>query len=166
MERQGRRAKIRALDFVDIILSDEKLLLALEHGEWDQFAVRLEIALVESKIVKDENLQAHRKMTKLMYDHIRLALNNKGASSKRNNEKLAILGQAVQWIANPRKSVLKLFHHDDVLEFFERILVRVFCKDELASRMLMIHASNFTSLRHFRMLKDFSVAGRLRFVSL
>jgi hypothetical protein len=40
MEKQGRRAKVRVLKFVDTILGDERLLLALEHGEWDTCLMR------------------------------------------------------------------------------------------------------------------------------
>jgi hypothetical protein len=39
--------------------------------------------------------------------------------------------------------------------------VRTYCKEEVATRMLLIHAANFHSLRHLRMLKDFSVSGKI-----
>jgi len=84
-----------------------------------------------------------------------------GAAAARNNEKIAVAAQFLQSIASPRRSLLKIFRREDVLELFERILVRVYCREETVSRILTIHASNFHSLRHLRMLKDFSVAGRI-----
>ena len=50
---------------------------------------------------------------------------------------------------------------DEVLELFERILVRAYNKEETVTQMLTIHAANFHSLRQLRMLKDFSIAGRI-----
>lgn len=161
MEKQGRKAKVRTLKFVDIILGDERLLFALEQGEWTQCATRLEIAFVKSQIIPEECVLHYRKMVRFLVNHIQTAMANNGGAAERNNEKIVLLAQIVQWIAAPRRSVLKFFRDDNVLELFERILVRVFRKEELASRMLMIHASNFQSLRHFRMLKDFSTSGRL-----
>jgi hypothetical protein len=57
--------------------------------------------------------------------------------------------------------MLKILLRPDVLDLFERILVRVYCREEQASQILNIHASNFHSLRHLRLLKDFSVAGKI-----
>ena len=172
MEKQGRRAKARLLMFADTLLGDERLLFALEQGDWDKCAIRLEMALVKSKIVEKENLLYYRKAASFVHRHWKLIIsgdalageaNSKlGGAAARNNEKLALLAQFVQWIAAPRRSLLKLFERNDVLEVFERILVRVFHKKEemASSRMLVIHASNFHSLRHLRLLKDFSTSGR------
>jgi hypothetical protein len=161
MEKQGRRAKIRVLNFVDTLLGDERLILSLEQGDWEGALVRLELALVKSKIIEKENLIYYRKAAAFIYSHLQLAVSSDGGAATRNNQKLAALAKAVQWIASPRRSVLKIFERNDVLDFFERILVRVFDKEELASRMLVIHASNFHSLRHLRLLKDVSTSGRL-----
>lgn len=157
MEKQGRKAKIRVLQFVDIVVGDEKLLFALEQGEWDLSIARLEIALVKSKIIPEESLFYYRKTAQFVLDHIQSSAT--GSAAARNNEKLAVLAQLVQSIASPRRSILKVFRRDEVLELFERILVRVFCKEEKAARTLTIHAANFHSLRHLRMLKNFSVSG-------
>jgi hypothetical protein len=161
MEKQGRRAKIRVLKFVDTILGDERLLLAMEQGEWDQCALRLESAIIHARILDEKGLEQYRKIAKFGFDHLQMAMSTNGSAAARNNEKLAFLAHAVQWIASPRRSLLKLISGNDVLELLERILVRVFYNEELASRMLTIHASNFHSLRHLRLLKDFSVAGRI-----
>jgi hypothetical protein len=161
MEKQGRKAKIRVLKFVDTILGDERLLFAMEQGEWDQCALRLEIAIIYAKILDEKGLEQYRKIGRFVFDHLQMAMAADGSAAERNNAKLAFLAQAVQWIASPRRSILKLIRGNDVLELLERILVRVFYNEELASRMLTIHASNFHSLRHLRLLKDFSVAGRI-----
>lgn len=161
MEHQGRRAKVRVLKFVDKILGDERLLFALEQGEWDRCLARLEIALVEAEVIKEENLSYYRKAAKFVYDHVQMSMGGDGGAATRNSEKLALLARFIQSLASPRRSVLKIFCRDDMLELFERILVRAYYKEEVATRMLTIHAANFHTLRHLRMLKDFSVAGRI-----
>jgi hypothetical protein len=66
----------------------------------------------------------------------------------------------LQLLASPRKAILRLFLEDYFLDILERVLVRVFGTQESASRMLTIHSSNFHTLRQFRMLKDFTIAGK------
>lgn len=161
MEQQGKRAKAKVIKFVDTILGDERLLIALEQGDWDRFVKQLEAAFVHAKILERENLVYYRKTLHFLYNHVRVTLSNNQGAARRSSEKIAVLAKVVQWIAAPRRSVLKLFERDDILDLFERILVRVFHKEELASRKVMIHALNFHSLRHLRMLKDFSTSGRL-----
>jgi hypothetical protein len=161
MEKHGRRAKTRVLRFVDTILGDEKLLFAMEQGEWDQCVSRLEIALVKSKIIQEQSLFYYRKTGQFIYEHIKASVSHEGGAASRNNEKLALLGQALRSIASPLRSILKILLRPDVLDLFERILVRVYCREEQASQILTIHASNFHSFRHLRMLKDFSVAGKI-----
>jgi hypothetical protein len=161
MEKQGRRAKIRLLRFVDNIVKDDALLLALEQGDWDRCAERLEFALVKAKIIDEANREHYHKTAKFVFEHFAAASTNGGSAAARNNEKLAQLAAIVQWIASPRRSILKLFLQTGVLDIFERILVRVFHKEEVASRFLSIHASNFHTLRHFRILKDMTISGAL-----
>jgi hypothetical protein len=161
MEKQGRRAKVRLLRFVDTIVKDDALLLALEQGDWDRCAERLEFALVKAKILDEANREHYHKTAKFVFDHFAAASTKSGSAAARNNEKLAQLAAAVQWIASPRRSILKLFLQTGVLDIFERILVRVFYKEEVASRMLSIHASNFHTLRDFRILKDMTISGAL-----
>lgn len=161
MEQQGRKAKVRVLKFADKILGDERLLFALEQAEWDKCLARLEIALVEADIIEEPNLFYYRKAAKFLYDHAQMALGVDGGAATRSTEKLAIFAYLVQSMASPRRSFLKVFCRDDVLECFERILVRAYYKEEVATRMLTIHAANFQTLRHLRILKDFSVSGRI-----
>jgi hypothetical protein len=161
MEKQGRRAKVRLLRFVDRIVQDDTLLTAMEQGDWDRCGEQIEFAMVKAKIIDEENREHYHKTAQFVYNHFAAASSRSGGAAARNNEKLAKLAMAVQWIAAPRRSILKLFLEDGVLDILERILVRVFHKEDVASRMLSIHASNFHTLRQFRMLKDFTIAGKL-----
>ena len=161
MEQHGRQAKVRLWKFVDAILGDERLIFAIEQGEWDQCALRVESALVKSEIIDEANVIYYRKTATFLFAHLQEAMSNEGGAATRNNEKLAIFAFLIQSMAAPRRSILKIFYRSDVLDLFERILVRVFQKEEWASRLLAIHASNFQSLRHLRMLKDLSTSGRL-----
>ena len=161
MEKQGRRAKVRLLRFVDRIVQDDSLLTAMEQGEWDRCGEQIEFAMVKAKIIDEENREHYHKTAQFVYNHFAAASSRNGGAAARNNEKLAKLAMAVQWIAAPRRSILKLFLEVGVLDILERILVRVFQKEDVASRMLSIHASNFHTLRQFRMLKDFTIAGKL-----
>lgn len=160
MEKQGRRAKVKLLRFVDIIVQDEALLQAVEQGEWGRCAEQLENALVRAKII-DENSREHYHKTGLfIYNHFASATSQSKGAAARNNEKVARFLMFVQMLAAPRKTLLRLFLRDSFLDVLERILVRVFSNQESASRMLTIHSSNFQSLRQLRMLKDFTIAGK------
>jgi hypothetical protein len=90
-----------------------------------------------------------------------LLLANKRGAASRNTEKLALFAKFVQTMASPRRSLFKFLCQDSVLELFERILVRAYYKEDVATRMLTIHAANFHTLRHLRMLKYFPISGRI-----
>ena len=161
MQKQGRRAKVRLLRFVDIVVQDDILLSSIELGEWEKCGEQVEIALVKSRILDEESREHYHKTALFIYNHFAMASAGSGSAAARNNEKLQKFAAALQWMAAPRKFMLKLFLKDEFLDMLERLLVRVFQKEDIASRMLSIHSSNFKSLRHFRMLKDFTVAGKL-----
>ena len=161
MQRQGKRAKVRLLRFVDIVVQDDILLSSIERGEWEKCGEQVEMALVKSRILDDESREYYHKTALFLYNHFAMASASSGSAAERNNEKLEQLASALQWMAAPKKFMLKLFLKDEFLDMLERILVRVFQKEDIASRMLSIHSSNFKTLRQFRMLKDFTVAGKL-----
>ena len=161
MEQQGRRAKIKVLRFADSILLDELFVSAACRGDWEQCLLRIENSMVKAKIIDEASCVHYRKTARFLYEHLVLFSSRESSAAARNNEKLALLAKVVQFFASPKRSFLKVLKSDTVLEILERILIRVFCREKEASRTLMIHASNFKSLRHFRMLKDLSVAGRL-----
>eukprot|EP00934_Nitzschia_sp_Nitz4_P008332 Nitzschia sp. Nitz4//scaffold43_size134323//59252//64701//NITZ4_003299-RA/size134323-processed-gene-0.11-mRNA-1//1//CDS//3329551948//8322//frame0 len=160
MEKQGRRAKIRVLRFVDTVVQDEVLLLSLEQGDWKKCGERLEEALVTAKIVDEESREHYHKTAQFIYNHFAHANSRNGTVAARNNAKLARLGTTIQFVAAPRRSILRVLIDDKVMDALERVLVRVFDSEKVASQMLSIHASNFHTLRHFRLLKDFTIAGK------
>ena len=161
MEKHGRRAKVRLLRFVDIIVQDDVLFLALEQGDWTRCAQQFESAIVEANIIDEQSREHYRKTAQFLYNHFSSATSRSNGAADRNNEKMAQFLMAIQLFAAPRKALLELFLRDSVLEMLERIFVRAFSKDEVASRMLNIHCSNIQTLRQFRMLKDFTIAGKL-----
>ena len=160
MEKQGRKAKVRLLRFVDTIVQDEILLMAMEHGYWSKCGEQLEMALVKSKIIDEESREHYHRTAQFIYNHFKNIVDKNGNAAARNNEKLAHIAMAIQCFAAPRRSLLRLLVEDWVLDTLERVLVRVFDKEQVASQMLSIHASNFHTLRQFRMLKDFTIAGK------
>ena len=157
VQKHGNRAKVLIIRLVDIIVSDEKLLLALEHGEWDTCIARLEEALVQARIIDEESRENYHKTIEFVINHF---TPNKGAAA-RNNRRLANFGIVLKYFASPRRSILALLCHDTTLEILQRIFVLVFREDPAASRMITIHAANMTTLRQLRMLKDFTIAGKL-----
>lgn len=161
METQGRKAKVRITKLVDLLLSDERLLVAIEHGDWARCVSQIELSLLKAKIIEENNVAFYRKTISFVVKHIQSVLNKDNDAANRNNAKLIMVLNAVKSLASPRRTILKFLTRNDVLEFFERILVRTYYREDAATRMLNIHASNFTSLRHLRMLKDFSIAGRI-----
>lgn len=160
MEKQGRRAKVRLLRFVDIIVQDDVLLQAVEQGDWGRCAEQLERTLVKAKIIDESSQEHYHKTGLFIYNHFASATSQSKGAAARNNEKVERFLMFVQMLAAPRKTILRLFLNDDFLDILERILVRVFSNESSASRMLTIHSSNFQSLRQLRMLKDFTIAGK------
>lgn len=160
MEKQGRRAKVRVLRFVDIVVQDDVLLMAMEQGDWARCGEQIEEALVKSKIIDDENREHYHRTAQYIYRHFADISAKDSNAVARNNEKLRKIGALIQCFAAPRKSLLRLLVQDWVLDTLERVLVRVFDEQQVAFQMLSIHASNFRSLRQLRMLKDFTVAGK------
>ena len=161
MERQGRRAKVRLLRFVDSVVQDDQLLQAIELGDWATCAQQVERSLMKAKIIDQNNRDYYHKTAQFVYQHFVSMSGGGTGAATRNNEKLAAIAKTVQLAATPRRSVLRLFMNDTTLDVFERLLVRVFQKEEKSSRMLNIHASNFQTLRHLRLLRDMTVSSAI-----
>lgn len=161
VETQGRKAKMRFSKLVELLLSDERLLVAIEHGDWARCVSQIEMSLLKAKIIEENSVVFYRKTVTFVVKHIQSVLTKDSEAANRNNAKFILVLNAVQSLASPRRSILKFLTRNDILDFFERILVRTYYREDAVTRMLNIHASNFTSLRHLRMLKDFSVAGRI-----
>ncbi|CAJ1936223.1 unnamed protein product [Cylindrotheca closterium] len=166
IEQQGNRAKVRILEFVDIILQDDVLLLAMEQGDWGRCLDHVEDAMVSSQIVDEANREHYHKAVHFILNHFANASSGGGVAGARNNEKLTQFAHFIQCLASPKRSILRFFLEETTLNTIERILVRVFDGDPSAARMLTINAQNFHSLRQFRMLKDFTVAGNKFWIPL
>ena len=161
LERHGKKAKIRLLRFIDIILADEQFLQGLELLEWAQCLDRIEHATVKAKVVDAETCSQYHKAGILLYETLAPRAQGQGEAAQRNEEKLAYFARLLKLVASPHRSLLKILMRDDTLELIERLFVRVFQKDQEAALMLSIYASNAKSLRHLRMLKNMPVSGKL-----
>lgn len=160
LEQQGKKAKVRILRFVDIVLSDERLIYSLDREDWETSIDRVEDALVKSKLLEVESRVSIHKTIMFIYNNTKASPSSEN-SAAHYGKRIARLAATMQWLSSPRRALLNVLRSDAVLEIVERLLVRVFRHDSFASRMLTIHASNFQSLRQLRMLKDFTVAGKL-----
>jgi len=161
LERHGKKAKIRLLRFIDIILADEQFLLSLELLEWAKCIYRVELAVVKAKVVDAESCAQYHKAGVFLFETLAPRAQSQGDAAQRNEEKLARFAQLLKLVASPHRSLLKFLTRDDILDLIERLLVRVFQKDSEAARMLSIYAYNATSFRHIRMLKNMPVSGKL-----
>eukprot|EP00546_Thalassionema_frauenfeldii_P003631 CAMPEP_0178935276 /NCGR_PEP_ID=MMETSP0786-20121207/24431_1 /TAXON_ID=186022 /ORGANISM="Thalassionema frauenfeldii, Strain CCMP 1798" /LENGTH=1600 /DNA_ID=CAMNT_0020613357 /DNA_START=111 /DNA_END=4914 /DNA_ORIENTATION=+ len=159
IEKHGNRAKAGIIRFVDIIVSDETLLVSLERGAWDVCLEQLEKALVQARIIDEESRENYHRTIKFITDHFAPGL--RGSAADRNQEKLAYFAKFLKWLASPARSLLRLIKHDSTLEILQGILIRVFRNDPAASQMITIHASNMTTLRDLRMLSDFAIFGKV-----
>jgi len=159
MDRQGRKAKVRLMQFVDSVLGDEKLLVAVEQGDWARCLSRLERSLLQAHVVEEKSISVYRKTASFLLEQLQESLDQDGEAASRNNEKLLWMAQSVQKLASPRRSLLRLLCQPDVLDFFGRILVRTYGDRPETVRMLTIHAVSFYSLRQLRILKNFAIAG-------
>ena len=160
MKKHGNKAKVRLIRLFDIFVCDETLLLGLERGEWKICLKQVEQALVLAGILTQESRDNYHKTIKFMFNHF-APVAETGSAAARNKEKMVHFAKVVKWLASPRRSLLKLIRHDVSLEILQRIFDRVFRNDPAASLMISIHASNMTTIRHLRMLKDFTICGKL-----
>lgn len=152
IDHHGKKAKVRILRFVDAVLSDECLMVALERDDWQTSIDRVEDALVKSKLLEEASRVHIHKTIMFIYNNTTSSTANASAAA-RYGKQLAAFAAAIQRMSSPRRAFLTVLRSDTVLDLLERLLVRVFRHDSFASRMLMIHASNFQSLRQLRMLK-------------
>lgn len=83
------------------------------------------------------------------------------AAAARSGQKAMTLAKLMKIIATPGRSILTLLTKDDVLDVFDRVLVRVFEKDPVCSMMINIFANHFYSIRHLRYLNNMAITGKL-----
>jgi len=163
LHRHGTVAKRRLLRFVDICLGDTLLLPALELGDWKTALLRFEAAIVKSEIADKKTCEQLRKGIKILYQNIAPRKKDKHtrAAAARSGQKAMTLAKLFKIVATPGRSILKLLTKDDVLDMFDRVLVRVFEKDPVCSMMINIFANHFYSIRHLRYLNNMAITGKL-----
>ena len=161
LEHHGTKAKARLAHFFEILLKDETLIHALEHGEWNTFFSRIEGAIANAKILDAESCAQYHEKFQLIYNSLAPRATNSEAAAVRSGEKIAWVARFMKWMAEPRETVLKIMTRDDVLEILERIFVRVFRDNAQLAQMVNIYAFNFRSPRYFRMLINMQMSGNL-----
>ena len=145
----------------EILVKDEKLLHALEHGNWDECFSRVERDVVKAKIVDTATCTQFHEKFLLIYNSLAPRASSSEAAAIRSGEKIAWFARFMKWMAQPRETILKFITRDDVLEIVERILVRVLRNNEELARVINIYAFNVRSFRHFRMLINMEMSGSL-----
>jgi hypothetical protein len=84
------------------------------------------------------------------------------AAARRTEAKALRFAKLIKILAAPGRSVLRLLTSDDILELFDRVLLRVFDHNQECSMMINIFAfSNFRSMRDMRTLNNMAIVGRL-----
>jgi len=157
----GYIAKMRAAQFIEIIASDDHLLDMLEAGEYVQCVHRVEWAIVQANILQEETLIQYRKALLFLYDNIAPKLKAHGKAAARSGKKFSYLAIVVRLMATPRRSFLKYLTKDYVLDIVERVLIRVFQRQQDACQMISIFSFNFRSFRQLRILSNMAISGKL-----
>jgi hypothetical protein len=119
----------------------------------------VEDAFVQARIIDEQSRENYHRTIEFVLSHF--TPNAHGAAARRNNAIIAHFAKAMKWLSSPKRSLLKYIRGNTILDMVQRILVRVFRNDPVASRMITIHASNMTTLRQLRMLKDLTISGKL-----
>jgi len=163
LRKHGDTAKKRILRFVDIVLSDTNLLRSLETGDWRQAVARFEVAIIKAKITDAETCEQLHRGILLMSKNLAPRKNDRKskAAAARNGQKMVKFAKFMKFLASPGRSFLRVLTFDEVLNSFDKVLVRVFEKDPVCSMMINIYAFNFHSVRHLRTLNNMAIAGKL-----
>jgi hypothetical protein len=161
IEEHGKVAKIRAIKFADYLVSDEKLIASLETGDISEVILRVEDAAIAANILS-ENLKAqYHELGVQLYHALVPNTNQNPEAAYRNGKKLTFLAKTLKLLATPSRSLLVLLTNNDILGILERILVRVFERDEEAPQIVNIYCWNLRTLRHLRLLSNMSLVGRI-----
>lgn len=161
LEDHGRIAKVRALAFLELLVSDDKLIESLESGDVDDCVTRVENAAVTSEIINEEMRKQYHKIGLLIYQTMAPRFANNNEAALRNGQKFTLVAKAIKLMATPARSALSLLTNDEILELIERLLMRVFEKDEEAVQVINIYSWSFRTLRHLRILVNIAVVGTL-----
>lgn len=161
LEDHGRIAKVRALAFLELLVSDDKLIESLETGDVDDIVTRVENAAVTAEIINEDMRKQYHKIGLLIYQTMAPRFVNNNEAALRNGQKLTFVAKAIKLMATPARSALSLLTNDEILELIERLLIRVFEKDEEAVQVINIYSWSFRTLRHLRILVNIAIMGTL-----
>jgi len=161
LEDHGKVAKLKALAFADYLVSDDGLVESLETGNFKDCVDRVENAAVLAKIINEDLREKYHKLGAQIYNTLAPRTNYSAEAASRNGKKFTIIAKAVRLMVTPARSALTLLTNDDILEAIERILVRVFEREQEASQVINIYSWNFRTLRHLRILNNMAIVGNL-----
>jgi len=163
LERKGRKAKMRLSRLANILIRDDIFMSGIENREWSICISQLETAVVKARLLDAPTCSQIHSSALILYNSLAPKTAKSKASSASDNL-FALFARLVKWIATPWRTMLQLLKRDDVLEIFERILIRVFEHKEEACQMLNIYAYNFHSFRHLIVLKNMQVRNILNYL--
>lgn len=162
IENHGKIAKVRALAFAELLVVDDKLIESLEAGDGNDCIARIENAAVSAEIINEDARMQYHKLATLLYNTLTPRTTQKNSdAAARNGKKFTFLAKAIKVLATPARSALSLLTNDDMLELIERVLVRVFEKEQDASQIINIYSWTFRTFRHLRILINIAVVGNL-----
>jgi hypothetical protein len=161
IEEHGKVAKIRAIRFADFLVSDERLIASLETGDISEVILRVEDAAIAAKILSENLKEQYYDLGIQLYHALVPNINQNPEAAYRNGKKLTFLAKTLKLLATPSRSLLVLLTNNDILGIMERILVRIFERDEESPQIVNIYCWNFRTLRHLRLLSNMSLVGRL-----
>lgn len=161
LQEHGKVAKVRAICFADTVISDDLLMKYLESGDLKKCMQRVENAIVFANIMDRESCEQYHQIGLALYNTLAPRDERNQEAALRSGKKITLLAKILKILATPGRSILKLFTNDEVLEIIERVLVRVFEKEQDASQVINIYAWNFRTLRHLRILNNMAISGVL-----
>jgi hypothetical protein len=150
IQEHGKIAKVRAIYFADTLISDDLLMKAIEIGDIKKCLQRVENAVVSANLMDSDSCAQIVKIGLTLYNTLAPRDERNQEAARRSGRKITLLAKVLKVLATPGRSILKLFMNDDVLEIFERVLVRVFEKENDALQVINVYSWNFRSLRHLR----------------
>ena len=161
IEFHGNIAKVRTLTFAELLVADDKLIESLEAGDGSDCIARVESAAVQAEIIDEDMREQYHKLITIIYNTLAPRANQSAEAAARNGQKFTFIAKTIKLLATPARSALSLLTHDDVLETVERVLVRVFEKEQDAPLIINIYSWTFRTFRHLRIFNNITIVGNL-----
>ena len=161
IENHGKVAKLRALAFAELLVGDDKLLESLEVGDGNDCIARIENAAVSAEIINEDMRAQYHKLAILLYNGLAPRAIQGSGAALRNGKKFTFIAKSLKLLATPARSALSLLTNDEFLDIIERVLVRVFEREQDASQIINIYSWSFRTFRHLRILNNIAIVGNL-----